>query len=80
MKTESELENIESLMKIAGCIKMELIPATGQDLDKKKFEWTLTKFDQENLEIKLTFENPKYISIDGSDSVKITFDKTNYFL
>ena len=36
-----ELESVESLLKIAGCVQMELIPGTETNLDKKKFSWNL---------------------------------------
>ena len=36
-----ELEQVESLLKIAGCVKIELIPGTETNLDKKKFNWSL---------------------------------------
>ena len=40
-----ELESIEHLLKLAGCVSMELVPGTDTNLDKKTFEWKLEELN-----------------------------------
>ena len=71
---------MEKLMKVQGLIKMTLVPGTDSSQSKKGFEWTLVRFDQEGLEIKLQFENPSSISTDNTDTMKVTFTSTGTYL
>ena len=76
----SELESLESLLKIAGCINMELIPGAEISSSKKEFNWSLNKLDEEDLAMQISFDNPETISIDAPDSIKIIFQKSDYFI
>ena len=67
-------------MKLSGCIKTELIPASDYDMEKKSYSWSLARFDEDTMEIKFTFDNPELISMNGQDKIKITFIKTNYYM
>ena len=75
-----ELESLESLLKIAGCVNMELVPGSETSLSKKKFNWSLVELEESKLSMQVTFENPQYISIDVPDSIKIRFTKSDYFI
>lgn len=55
---------------------MELIPGNEDNLDKKQFTWKLLNFDQKNMEIKIDFENPEYISFEDKDLMQISFFNT----
>ena len=48
--------------------------------ESKKFTWSLEKFTQNKLEIKIHFENPENISQTSLDYVKLTFTLTSYYL
>ena len=76
----SELETLESLFKIAGCINVELIPGSESNIDKKEFSWRLKEFSEEKIALDFEFENPDYISVDAVDKAKIVFSKTRYFM
>ena len=75
-----ELESIERLLKLAGCVNMELVPGTDTNLDKKTFEWKLEKLNGSKLALSMTFDNPEYISMDATDSIKVSFAKSDYFI
>ena len=55
---------------------MELIPGSENDIDKKAFTWSLLRFDSKILQIAVNFENPKYISMEAIDYMKVIFNNT----
>ena len=59
---------------------MLIVPATDHDLDKKAFEWSLTKMDDKGFDFSLKFKHPKYISSGGVDTLKIILFNTEQFL
>lgn len=70
---QDQLKQLESLLKIAGCIKMELVPGSENNLEKKQFSWTLQQYDATKIVLKLEFEHPEFISMEAQDSVKVSF-------
>ena len=46
-----ELELIESLLRLSGCIKIEFIPGSENNLEKKKFKWKLIELNEKKLEL-----------------------------
>ena len=75
-----ELESIERLLKLAGCMNMELVPGTDTNLDKKSFEWKLKELNGSELFLTMTFDSPEYISMDATDSLMVSFAKSEYFI
>lgn len=59
---------------------MELVPGNDLYPDKKGFTWELSKYDETGMGFKITFEHPKYISIETPDTLKITFEHTDAYL
>ena len=53
------------------------MPGTENNLEKKEFTWSLVRFDSEELEISIYFENPTYISMEAYDYLKISFSNTS---
>ena len=39
-----DLQKLEDLLKVSGCIKTELVPGSDFSLDKKTYEWKLIEF------------------------------------
>ena len=74
------MAEIESLLKVSGCIIAELVPGQEFQNDLKTFTWRLMEFTQNKLRIKFVFDRPEIISVDKFDSIKITFQKTNFYL
>ena len=42
----------------------------------QKFDWTTKSVNTTHMEIQITFFNPKYISLDAPDLMKVTFKDT----
>ena len=59
---------------------MELVPGTDTNLDKKTFEWKLEELNGSQIALSMTFDNPEYISMDATDSIKVSFSKSEYFV
>ena len=59
---------------------MLIVPANDNDLDKKAFEWTLTKMDDNGFDFSLKFKYPKFISWGGVDTLKIIFFNADQYL
>ena len=59
---------------------MELVPGTDTNLDKKTFEWNLEELSGSYLTLSMTFDNPEYISMDATDSIIVSFAKSDYFI
>ena len=74
------MKAIENLLKISGSIVVELISAIDYDLDKKKFDWSLKRYDAKAIEISLLFEHMEYISIETSDILNVIFSNTRLYL
>ena len=69
------------MIKLSGSIKAELIPGTPENLDKKGFTWELVTYNNEKIELKFTFEHPKFISASGEpDTMKISFNHTSAWM
>ena len=47
--------------------------------DKLGFNWECVDFTEENMQIKLTFENPLYVSYKESDMLMITVKDSSFF-
>ena len=43
-------------------IRIQMIPGSALNLDKKTFNWTVEAFDEEHLRLKFKFDNPLFIS------------------
>ena len=71
---------LEAFMKISESIKAELVPANDIYLDKKGFTWELSSFDEGGLSFSFNFDHPKYISVGGTDTMKMTFNNSNAFM
>ena len=71
-----DLFMLESFMKISGSIKAELVPANDLYLDKKGFSWKLDHYSTWSLSFHFEFEHPKFISVGGIDTMRITFSNT----
>ena len=67
-----ELKIIETYIKLTSSIKVTLVPANDMNLDKKEFTWSLKNYDEEGFKLQVDFENPKYISFGGTDTLKMT--------
>ena len=48
---------------------MEFIPGTENNLEKKKFTWSLAELNEERLDFELIFEHPEYISIEKTSKL-----------
>ena len=57
-----------------------LIPANDLNIEKKKFTWGIKQYSESGFRLQLDFENPKYISFGGTDTIKMTLFNTNEFL
>ena len=57
-----------------------LIPANELYWEKKGFTWSLTNYNDDVMGLKVNFENPKYISIGGTDTLKVTLSNTKKYL
>ena len=75
-----ELMLVDSYMKLSGSIKVQLIPHTDVDVDKKGFSWKLAKYDEGQIGIAVKWQNPAYVSVGGIDKLKITFNNTKTFI
>ena len=76
---EERLNLTEVYLKLTKSITVTLIPGNDVYYDKKKFTWTLSKYDESGLSLDLRFENPLYISVFGIDTLKIKFRNANEF-
>ena len=71
---------MQSLVKISQSITAELVPANDLYLDKKGFTWELTGYSEDSLTFQFNFDHPKYISVGGTDTMKITFKNTEAYM
>ena len=67
-------------MKVHNLITIELVPAQEYEAEQKTFEWSLLKFDQQEIEIEIAFNEPELISKDQFDNLNVQFYNTGYFL
>lgn len=56
------------------------MPANDLYPDKKGFRWEVGKYDENGINFIITFDNPMYISVDGIDTMKISFFNTEKYL
>ena len=77
--SQLSMQEIEALMKLRGATKLVLAPANDLYQDKKKFKWELSAYDEGSMSISVVFENPKYISFGGLDTLKIIFAEDPVF-
>ena len=49
-------------------------------MHKKTFKWKLLVYNDNSIAFDIKFDNPKYISNDGIDTMKISFQHTNDFM
>ena len=80
MSVDTNLALTESYLKLSDAVNMELIPADDNYLDKKEFTWSLSAYDNAGLGFRLKFKHPKYISINGADTLKIYVKNAVQFL
>jgi hypothetical protein len=61
-------------------LSISVIPHLGAMYpDKLGFNWECVDFTEENMQIKLTFENPLYVSYKESDMLMITIKDSSFF-
>ena len=59
---------------------LEVIPHIGSEYpDKLNFEWECVDFNEETIEIKLTFENPLYVSYGEADMLVVKVKDSSLF-
>ena len=61
-------------------IKFELVPGNDVYLDKKQFKWKLLHFNEGYIFFDVKFKYPKYISVNGLDTLKISFQNAESFM
>ena len=71
---------LETYLKLNESIKFELVPATDYYLEKKAFEWSLARIDENGLDFKVKFDHPEYISFGGIDTLKVMINNAEEFL
>ena len=74
------LGEIETFLKETKSIYMNLIPGKAYELDKMNYHWNLTKFTRDDIELKVEFENPGFISNPVGDTLYVHFNNTGSFL
>ena len=75
------LSKIDHLLKFSESIRVKLIPGSLENLDKKGFTWELIAYDELKLELRFTFEHPKFISAGREpDTLKFTFKNTQAWI
>lgn len=75
-----DLIMLQSLVKISQSIVAELVPANDLYLDKKGFSWELIGYTENSLAFNFNFDHPKYISVGGTDTMKITFSNSEAYM
>lgn len=68
---KQELKILENYFKLSGTITVTLLPANELYSDKKGFTWELLEFGETKFQVNVVFDHPKYISVGGSDKIKI---------
>ena len=80
IQADEELIITESYLKLTESIKFELVPGNDSYLDKKQFEWKLIIYDDQKIGFDIKFKYPKYISVNGLDTLKISFQNAESFM
>ena len=70
---------MQSWLKLSESIKVVLVPANDLYHDKKGFIWSLKSYDDTHMSLKVDFKHPNYISVGGSDTLKITYSNTDKY-
>ena len=68
---DKKLIELAYFLKISSSIKVELIPANDMFLDKKGFKWAIKRYDEDGMAFMVTFDHPYYISVGGTDTLKM---------
>ena len=68
---DKKLIELAYFLKISSSIKVELIPANDLYLDKKAFKWSIKRYDEDGMALMVTFDHPHYISVGGTDILKM---------
>ena len=71
---------IDAFLKLTGSLKMLLVPSDEHYIDKKKFSWTLTDISEDNLTLKVDFENPYFITSNHPDTLLVSISNAKKFL
>ena len=74
------LHILESFLKLSKSVMFELIPADEINVERKTFDWHLVKYDENRISFKVNFHHPKFISVNGLDTLKITFSNAQEYL
>ena len=75
------MEKICALLNITSSIRVQMIPGSSRNLDKKSFNWTIDVINEYEILISFKFDNPLYISQDDLiDTVRISFWNTNLYM
>ena len=70
--SSSQLQKIESYLKLSNSIIVSLVPASELYAYKKTFSWSLIGYNNHGFKLQFKFDHPKYISFGGKDTLKIT--------
>ena len=80
MDEQVEYTSIEELLKDTGSITMTLESGSETNLELKAFDWTVEKFTENELSLRLDFEHPEQISNGFLDVMHISFHNTRSYL
>ena len=56
------------------------MPGNDLYLDKKEYEWKLNLYNDNEISFDVKFKYPKYISVNGLDTLKISFLNAKSFM
>ena len=80
VETPWQKKVLEKFLKLLGSVKFEFVPANDWYLDKKGFKWEVGRYNEDGLGFKVTFEHPKFISVGGTDTMKVQFFNSEKYL
>ena len=74
------LKELEKFLKLSNSVKFEFVPANDWYQDKKGFKWEVGSYNEAGVGFSIKFDHPKYISVGGTDTMKISFFNTAKYL